>query len=131
MGGHRRSEAVVHVDRHHAGHARREHPEEGSEPPERGAVADARGDGDDRSADEPRDDRRKGALHPGDDDHAIGSFERGNLCEHPVEPGNADVDDPIDPKAERLGDERSFLRHGQIRRARRDHRDPPARILVR
>jgi len=45
-----------------------------------------------------------------------------------MDPGHPDIDDPIDPKAECLGDERSFLRDGQIRRTGRDDRDPFVRI---
>ena len=74
---HAGAEAVVDVDDDDAGRAGVEHREQGGEAAEGGAVADRRRDGDERHADQAADDRRQRALHPGDDDQAVGGVEVG------------------------------------------------------
>ena len=56
-----------------AGSAGVQHAEQGREPAEAGAVADAGRHGDERQADQPADHARQRAFHPGDDDEAVGA----------------------------------------------------------
>ncbi len=67
-GEHGSAEAVVDVDHADAAGAGVEHREQRRDPAEVGAVADTRGDRDDRDIDEPGDQGRQRALHAGDRD---------------------------------------------------------------
>ena len=58
-------------------------------PAERGAVADAGRDRDQRDADQPADHGRQRALHAGDDDQAVGLLEPVADAEQPVQAGDA------------------------------------------
>ena len=97
------AEAVVDVHDADARRAGVEHGEQGREPAEARAVADAGRHRDHRRADEAADHRRQGALHAGDDDEAVGAVEDRPGGDQAVQPGDADVVDPLDAGAERRG----------------------------
>ena len=52
-----------------------------------------------------------------------GALQRVAGREQPVEPGDAHVHQPLDARAERLGDDRRLLGDRQVARAGRDHQD--------
>ena len=66
------------------------------------AVADTGRDGDERYAGQATDDRGQRALHTGDDDEAVGVGEPIPYAEDAMQPGDADVVDQFDPRAEDL-----------------------------
>ena len=111
------AEAVVDVDDGDAGRAGVEHGEERGETLERGAVADARRDGDHGDVDEPADDARERALHPRDGDDDARALQLADVGEQALEPGDADVVEPHDAVPERLGRLGGLLGDRQVARA--------------
>src|SRR5919197_442062 len=112
-----RAEAVVYVDDRDVRRAGVEHAEQGGDAAEARAVADAGGDGDDRRGDQPADDRRERALHPGGDDEDARRAQALALGHDAVDAGDARVPDPLDAVAHRLGRERGLLGDGDVARA--------------
>src|SRR3712207_1246319 len=118
-----RAEAVVYVDGRDVRGAGVEHAEQGGDAAEGGAVADAGGDGDDGDGDEPADDRRQRALHPGADDDDARPAQPLALGHQAVDAGDARVPDALDAVAHRLGRQRRLLADGDVARPGRDDED--------
>ena len=81
------------------------------------AVANAGGNGDDRTAHQTADNARQRALHAGDgDDHLrLGKFL--GMREQAVQAGDTHVVEAVDLVAIELGRQRGFLGDGQVARA--------------
>jgi len=127
----RRAEAVIDVDDRDTRCAAVEHRQQGRDPTEAGAVANARWNGDDRRADEAADHTGEGALHARYSNNHTGGQHAVAFSEQTVEPGDADVVQPIDVVAHHLGGDRGFFGHGYVRSScRGDQYDtmPPGRI---
>src|SRR5204862_150334 len=77
------------------------------------AVADARGHGNHRRADETRYDTRQRALHSGDDDDDARGGETFPFAEQAVQSCDADVVDALDAVAHQFGGDRRFFRDGK------------------
>ena len=123
-------EAVVDVDHAHPDRARVQHGEQGGQPVEGGPVADAGRHRHHRHGHHPGDQRRQGALHPGHHHQHAGRLEPRGLGEQPVGPGDAHVDQGVDPAAERLGRDLGLLGHGQVAGPGADHPDQAGRRPV-
>ena len=123
-GEHPGAETVVDVDHRDARRAGVEHREQGRDPAEGGAVPDAGRHGDDRRTDQTADDAGQRALHPGDDDKAVGLGQSVALGEQAVQTGHADVGDPADIGTEGASDDGRLGRDSLVAGAGRhdDHR---------
>ncbi len=78
------------------------------------------GNRNDRHGNEPRNDARQRALHPGDDDDDAGGVEAGTLAEQAVDAGHADVVQAVDVVAHQLSRAGRLLGDRQVGRAGRD-----------
>ena len=124
-------ESVVDIHDRDARGAAVQHPQEGGNAAEAGAVADAGRHGDHRHADQAGDDARQRPFHSGDDDDDARRREARPLAEQAMQPGHADVVEPRHIVSHQLGRTGSFLGHRQIGRAgRRDHDIPFPRHYV-
>jgi hypothetical protein len=96
----RRAEAVVDVHHRDAGGAAVQHGQQCGDSAERGAVADARGHGDDGHAREAAHHGRQRALHARHDDGDAGVVAAAARAQQAVQPGHADVVQADDVVAE-------------------------------
>ena len=117
-----RAKPVVDIHDRNTWRASVQHREKRREALKRRAVADARGDGDDGCVGQPGDDARKGAVHTGDDHEHIRVRQRFLMGEQAMEPGDADVEHPLDVDAHELSRESGFLRDADVGRARGQNR---------
>src|SRR5215217_6271756 len=124
-GEHPSPETVVDVHHRHSRRTRVEHPEEGGQPTERGAVPHRRRYGDERYADQSADDTRQRTLHAGDHDQAVRSVKPLPLAEHSVQAGHANVRDDVDCGTEDPSRRRRLRSHRSVRRSSRHHSDGP------
>ena len=102
-----------------------EHRQQGGEPLEGRAVADGRGQRDDRRAGQPGDDTGQRAVHPGRDNDDPGAAQQVNLVQDAVQTGHPDVDQCLGRPAEVGGGEFGFAGNRNVRGAGRDDEDEP------
>ena len=105
--------------------------EQRGEAAERGAVPDAGGHRHERDAGQAADHGRQRALHAGDDDEAVGPASRSRTREQPVQPGHADVVDPVDRGAVDPHGQRGLGGDRGVGGAGADDRDGAARLRER
>ena len=101
--------------------------EERRQPAERGAVAHARRHRDHRRGHQPAHHARERSFHSRDDDDHARLPQHVGRREQPVDAGDADVHQSLDPRSERLGHHGGFLGHGQVAGAGGDDQDGSAR----
>ena len=111
-----RPEAVVNIDHRYSAGAAIQHGEQGGDPAEAGAIADARGYGDHWDVNEATDDARQRPLHAGDHDHDPGCGQTVVHGQHPVQPRNSHVIKAIHRIAHRLGTNCRLLGDGEVGR---------------
>ena len=111
------------VDVHHgdAGRATGQHPQQGRQTPERGAIANARRNSNDRSVRQAADDAWQRPFHAGNHHNRVGAVQRGALRQDAVHRGHSGVVDTLHMRAQRVGGDRCFFGNRQVRRTGRDH----------
>ena len=79
-----------------------------------------------------RHDARQRSLHPGHDDHHFRLVDSLSLIEETMEPGDADVEEPLDVTVRTLGGDRRLFRDRKIGRAGGDHQHAtePTRLAL-
>ena len=117
------AESVIDVHHRDARAAGIEHPEQGGDAAETGAVADARGHGDDGLADKAGDGAGEGAFHPGGHNDGVARLEPIPYGDKPVNACDADVADAVHAAAEGLEGDGGFFGDGDVRCPGADYAD--------
>ena len=119
-------EPIVDVDDGHTGSAAIEHPEQGRETSETGAIPDTRWHRDNRGTDESPDHARECTLHPGNRDDHLRVVETLLLGQQPMEASDADIMERLDMVTKELGTDPGFLGDREIRCSCCRNDDDPA-----
>lgn len=126
-----RTKAIINIHDRHAAAATVQHPEQRRETAKARAVTNAGRNGNHGLRNQTSDDARQGAFHAGNDNDNIRAAESFQTIKEPVNPGDADIANALDPVAHNLSSNRCFLGYRQIARARARNGNGPANFSQR